>query len=195
MKARKRKRGFRFFLLSFFVVLGIASLALLFFTLSDFIGSPDSSNSVPAKKKARQTVELYFSDANERFLVPEKRIIPKPPKPESRAEEIVKALIDGPKTDLTRTLPEGARLLNVRINQGTAYIDFDPNLIDLHPGGSAGEIASIYSLANSLTANVSEIKRVRILIEGKSRPTLKGHMDIDQAFSFNKDLVQASSGQ
>ncbi len=111
------------------------------------------------------------------------------------AEEIVKALIDGPKTDLIRALPEGTRLLNVRISQGTAYINFDSSLVDLHPGGSASEIASIYSLANSLTANVSEIKRVRILIEGKSRPTLKGHMDLDRAFSFNKDLVQGQAVQ
>ena len=194
VKARKRKRGFRFFLLSLFAVAAIASLALLFFTLSDFIGSPDSGKSGGEKKKARHTVELYFSDSNERFLVPEKRNIPKPAKTGLQAEEIIRALIDGPKADLTRTLPEGAKLLAVKIDQGTASVDFDSSLISLHPGGSASEIATIYSLTNSLTANIPEIKRVRILIQGKSQETLKGHMDLSRAFTFNKEIVQATSG-
>jgi hypothetical protein len=195
LKARKRKRGFRFFLLSLFAIAGIASLALLFFTLSDFIGSPDSSKSVGEKKKVRHTVELYFSDSNERFLVPEKRNIPKPAKTESQAEEIIRALIDGPKTDLTRTFPEETKLLAVKINQGIASVDFDSSLISLHPGGSASEIATIYSLTNSLTANIPEIKRVKILIQGKSQETLKGHMDTSRAFTFNKEIIQARSGE
>ncbi len=193
LKAKKRKKGTRFLLLSLFAVVGIGFLIVLFLSLSDYIGSPDKSAS--AKKRERQTVQLYFSDANERFLVPEKRLIPKPSGPEMQASEIVRALIEGPKTDLVRTLPEQTKLLGVKIEKGTALVDFDQELIEQHPGGSASEMATIYSLANSLTMNIPEIKSVRILINGKSRPTLKGHMDTERAFTVNKEMIQTPSGE
>ena len=75
-KARKKKKGIRIFFLSTLFIIGIASLAFLFFTLSDFIGSPDSEK--VQSKRVKQSVQLYFSDSNERFLVPERRLIPKP---------------------------------------------------------------------------------------------------------------------
>lgn len=189
IRAKKRKRGTRFFLLSLFAVIGIGSLAILFFTLSDFIGTPGSDKGAVGKKRERQGVQLYFSDANERFLVSEKRYIPKGTTPALQAEEIVKALIEGPKTELIRTFPEGTRLLDIQIDQGTALVNFDSNLIDLHPGGSASEIATIYSLTNSLVLNIPVVKRVKILINGKNPATLKGHMDTSSAFTLNKEAI------
>lgn len=193
VRAKKRKKGFRFFLLAVFSVLGIASLALLFFTLSDFLDVADSDRPEGVKKKARQTVTLYFSDVDEVVLAREKRIVPKPASRELQAQEIVKALIEGPKSDLIRTLPEETGLLSVKIKNGTAVVDFDSGLVDRHPGGSASEIATIYSLTNTLIANLPEIKSVKILVEGKVRETLKGHMDTTKAFTFNQDLIRADS--
>lgn len=195
VKAKKRKKGFRFFLLAFFSVLGVASLALLFFTLSDFIGVPDSDQAGGGKQKARQKVTLYFSEINEVVLAPEKRIIPKPASPELQAGEIVKALIEGPKTDLVRTFPQETNLLSVKISKGVAVVDFDSKLVEMHPGGSASEIATIYSLTNTLVSNIPEIKSVKILVNGKIREALKGHMDTTRAFTLNKDLIRATSGE
>jgi hypothetical protein len=189
-KARKKKKGIRIFFLSTLFIIGIASLAFLFFTLSDFIGSPDSEK--VQSKRVKQSVQLYFSDSNERFLVPERRLIPKPQSIDLQAEEIVKALIEGPKTDLVRTFPEDTKLLSIRIEQGTAIVDFDSNLIRLHPGGSASELATIYSLTNSLTGNLSAIHSVKILIDGKTRDSLKGHMDTSRALKPNKELIRTS---
>ena len=90
-KARKRKKGLKFFFLSLIAVIGVASLAFLFFTISDFMESPVSEKATPAKKKERLGVTLYFSNANERFLMPEKRLLPKLSRPDLQAAEIVKA--------------------------------------------------------------------------------------------------------
>ena len=138
---------------------------------------------------------LFFSDPNERFLIPEKRLIPKPAGADSQAAEIVKALIDGPQSHLVRTLPEDTKLLGVKVLQGTASVDFDASLVQKHPGGSASEMATIYSLTNSLTSSMPSIQRVRILINGKGHETLKGHMDTSRAFTLNKELIRTSSGE
>jgi spore germination protein GerM len=186
IRAKRRKKKTRFFFLSIIVLAGVGFLAVLFFTLSEYIDlTPGKEGS---KKKERQQAVLYFSDANERFLVAEKRLIPKRSGPELQAEEVVKALIEGPKTDLVRTLPEEARLEGVSLENGTASVRFDSNLTAHHPGGSASEAATVYSLTNSLTSNIPEIKRVRILVDGKAE-TLKGHIDIRTPFVYNREIV------
>jgi len=57
---------------------------------------------------------------------------------------------------------------------------------DLHPGGSDGEIATIYSLVDSLIYNLPEIKRVHFLVNGEERDTLKSHLDLRR--DYQKDL-------
>jgi hypothetical protein len=47
---------------------------------------------------------------------------------------------------------------------------------------------TIYSLTNTLTANVPEIKAVKILLEGKELPSLKGHVSTIDPFKPDLDL-------
>jgi hypothetical protein len=197
VKARKKKRGVRVFLLSLAAAVGIGFAVFLGITLYDFL-YPTAEKGIPASRKEKTQVVLYFSDANERFLVPVKRYIPKEKTTPGQAEELVKALIDGPgegqKGDLVKTLPEGVTLRGVQIEKdGTAVLDFDQNLVDRHPGGSASEVATVYSLTNTLVQNIPSIRRVRLLVGGKSFETLKGHVDTRSAFDFNKDLIKERS--
>ncbi len=194
-KVKKRKKKVRLFWLFLMGAIGLASFLFLFSTISDFLNSPGPDREGHLGKIQSHQVTLFFSDTNERFLMPEKRLIPKPAGIKLQAAEIVKALIDGPQSELIRTLPENARLLNVQVDHGTAFVDFNADLISRHPGGSASEIATIYSLTNSLTTNLPAIQRVKILVQGKDRETLKGHMDLTKAFTFNKEIVRKPSGQ
>jgi hypothetical protein len=190
VRSKKSRKTFRiFFFLSLILVVG-GFFAFLFFTLSDQL-FPTSSGKVlsPAKREKKEIV-LYFSDANERFLVPEKRLIAKEDKAEKQAEGIVRALIDGSKTGLVRTLPEGSKLLSIKIDKGVAQVSFDRSLIDLHPGSTASEMATVYSLTNTLTRNLLEIKRVKFLIDGKETATIKGHLDIVNPVSPLTDLIK-----
>jgi hypothetical protein len=153
---------------------------------------PPTKNNVA--KKEKYEVVLYFSDANERFLVPEKRFILKEESTEGKARELVKALLEGSKTKLVNTFPEKAVLESIKIDdKQTAYVSFDKNLIKFHPGGSASEMATIYSLTNTLTRNISDIKRVKFLVDGKDVESIKGHIDTRQPFSMNKDLLAPGS--
>jgi len=191
-RAKKQKKTMKFVMLVAACVLGLAIAGFLIFTYSDLLYSPDSGDS--AAKKEKLKVELYFSDSNERFLTPEVRFIPKAKSQPGQVTELVNALIEGPKTGLVRTIPEKARLINARVDgSGTAVVNFDSAFIEQHPGGSASEVATIYSLTNSITRNMPEVKRVKILVDGKEMETLKGHIDARFPFVPNMEIVTKSS--
>ena len=50
-------------------------------------------------------------------------------------------------------------------------------------------MATIYSLTNTLTTNLPQIKRIRILIDGKERESLKGHIGLRNPFMMNRELI------
>ena len=192
-KSRKKKKNVRLVFILAAVLIGGGFLAFLFWALSDTIFPPDAEQA--AAKREKREVVLYFSDANERFLVPEKRLVPKGKDATAQAREIVLALIEGPKLGTVRTVPAGSKLQGVRIADGTAVLNFDNAFIEQHPGGTASEVATVYSLANTLSQNLPEIKRVRIQVGGKDVSTIKGHVDLREPISPNKDLIkQAAAG-
>jgi hypothetical protein len=189
VKHKKTKKSRRIILLSVLVVMSVVFLAIFFITLFDYIYPPAAGKHGAAKKRDKQEVVLFFSDANERFLVPEKRFIPKEKELEAQAIEMIGALIDGSKTGLVNTFPEKAELQGVKRGGDTLFVDFKQSLVANHPGGSAAEMATIYSLTNTLTANLPGVKKVRILIGGKERESLKGHIGLREPFMMNRELI------
>lgn len=186
-KTRKKKRVW---LLSVIVVASVVFLAIFFITLFDYIYPPAAGKQTAAKKRDKQEVTLFFSDTNERFLVPEKRFIPKESEPEAQAREMVKALIAGSKTGLVNTFPEKAELQGVtREGDDALSVNFRESLVANHPGGSAAEMATIYSLTNTLTTNLPTIKKIKILVNGKERESLKGHIGLHNPFMINRELI------
>ena len=136
----------------------------------------------------RREVTLFFQEADSEFLGPERRKIFLTVSPTDQAKQIVVELINGPQEPgLLPTLPPQVRLRGLYLDRGgTAYVDLSSEVADLHPGGTGEEIATIYSLVNSLTYNLPEIKRVRLLVNGEERETLKNHLDLRR--NYRKDL-------
>jgi len=190
VKHKKTKKSRRVLLLSVIVVVSVVFLAIFFITLFDYIYPPAAGKHTAAKKRDKQEVTLFFSDPNERFLVPEKRFIPMEKEPEAQAREMIQALIAGSKTGLVNTFPEKAELQGVkREGEDILSVNFRESLVANHPGGSAAEMATIYSLTNTLTTNLPAIKRIRILIDGKERESLKGHIGLRNPFMMNRELI------
>jgi spore germination protein GerM len=71
---------------------------------------------------------------------------------------------------------------------GMAQVNFSATLTKDHPGGSTAEMVTIYSLTNTLTANIPAIKTVKILVEGKELPSIKGHISTVNSFRPDPDL-------
>jgi hypothetical protein len=190
IQSKKKKRGVRILVLSLLVTCVVGFLVFFFLTLFDSVYPPVAGKQGQEKSREKLNVTLYFSDANERFLLPEKRYVPKDADPERQAQEIVKALIEGSKSGLVNTFPEKTELLNIRIEKPeTALVSFGHSLIDNHPGGSASETATVYSLTNTLITNTPGIRKVKILIDGKERESIRGHVSIRNEFNFNKELI------
>jgi len=132
-------------------------------------------------------VNLYFSDSQAMYLVPEKRKISQIP---SLARQAVIELIKGPEnSDLYPTIPEGTQVNEVYIADDIAYIDLSEEIFKNHPGGSSGELMTVYSIVNTLT-EIPSIKGVQILVEGNEMKSLVGHIDISMPLLRDEDWIK-----
>jgi hypothetical protein len=59
-------------------------------------------------------------------------------------------------------------------------------------GGSEAEIMTIYSIVNSVVANVQQVRRVGILINGQPVETLNGHLHLLKPLRPNFSLIIGS---
>ena len=144
VKSRKTKKNKRTLILSIIVGVAVVFLAVFFITLFDYIYPPATGNRSAETKKEKTEATLFFSDANERYLLPEKRFLSKEQALERQASELVNALIAGSKTGLVNTFPQKAELLGIKKEgNDTLLVDFGESLVKNHPGGSAAEMATV----------------------------------------------------
>ena len=155
-----------------------------------------SRNPEPVVEGNQREVTLFFQSPTTDDLVPEVRKIFLTDSVTDQARQTVKELIGGPQTQLLPTLPAGTELREIFVSKtGTAYVDFTQALVDKHPGGSAAEISTVFSLVDTLTFDFPEIRRVKILVEGEERETLKGHLDLSRSYVADMSLVSRTEGR
>ena len=110
--------------------------------------------------------------------------IPLPSVRQQRAEELLRALIalyldkSSP-----HTIPVGSDIRSVYlVDPGVAVIDINAAFADGHRSGVLEEELTVASLVQTLSANIPGILKVKILVEGKPRDTLAGHVDLSGFF-------------
>lgn len=103
-----------------------------------------------------------------------------PPEPVLRAREVLRALLNEYlKSGSSHPLTKGSEVKNVYLlSDGTAVLDLTAALVDGHPSGILEEQMTIASMVETMSANVSGIHQVKILVDGKERETLAGHADL-----------------
>lgn len=164
--------------LALFILFGIAG------TAGPVSSADDPSEPVSEKK----LVNIYFSDKSLAYLTAEDRVVSTSGDPVDLGKQIITELLQGPRSDLMRTIPSGTRLNAFFVTaDGTGYVDLSEAVTEQHPGGCKSEILTIYSIVNSLVLNVDEVKTVKILIAGSEAWTLAGHIDI--RFPFNAEML------
>jgi spore germination protein GerM len=143
------------------------------------------------QNSVKSVVHLYFADRNNSYLKAEDRDLLHSNHPVEFGKAIVEALIDGPRAELMRTIPEGSKLKAFYITgDGTAYVDMSDEIKEGHPGGVKSELFTIYSIVDSLVLNIPEIEAVKFLINGKESMTLSGHIDLRFPFKANLLLIR-----
>jgi len=144
-----------------------------------------ASESAPEQEQPRETkiVTLFFLSEEDSLLHPELRQIVTGPSGVQEAEQVVTELIKGSDKGYLSPLPPETKLRQLFITKdGVAYVDFSKEFMENHPSGSSAELATVYSIVNSLTYNFKPIKKVFILVEGGEKETLGGHISLSRAF-------------
>ncbi|NLM41477.1 MAG: GerMN domain-containing protein [Firmicutes bacterium] len=120
---------------------------------------------------------VYFGSRENGLLAPEFH------QGTASVEQVLADLVAGPKLQhLIGVIPEGTVVLGHRQVGDTLYVSFSHHLVTNHPGGSTGEILTVYAIVNSLT-DVEGVAQVQILVEDQVVDTLAGHLNLRRALS------------
>jgi spore germination protein GerM len=192
MKGRKSPRrgvwviGLAFLILAMF-------LGALIFRKHERAATPPATPVAP-QNSGQVTVTLFFASQAGDGLVREGREIDPCDELSACFEEILEALINGPVGDLAPVLPLTGMFNSVRLDNGTARVDFAQELLDALPAGSNSEIYAAYAVVNSISLNYPQVQQVVFTVDGKPLATLKGHFDtsspITPDFSLEKGAVK-----
>jgi spore germination protein GerM len=134
----------------------------------------------------KQSATLYFPADDESGLVAETREMSWAATDPDRIRQVLLALIEGPSQGHHRSLPPSTDIRAVFLTaDGTAYIDFSNDILKGFAPGIQSETLTVYSVVNSLAANIPAVKEVKILLQGQEVETLDGHVDLSEFFVPN----------
>ncbi len=124
-------------------------------------------------------VTLYFPSPDEDKLIAETRSMSVAKSEVDRMRQILLALVEGPRQGEERALPPSTAVRAVFLTpDGTAYLDFSQDLQSTPHPGIRSETLAAYAIVDSLAANLPEVKRAKILVQGQEVDTLAGHADL-----------------
>lgn len=192
-KKKKGKGGFLTVLITALFTV-IAGIILLSYLNNGIIKKEKTPEPVPPPvsvkeepKEDTKEINIYISDEEGLNLKTEKANI-KMDSLEAEVKEALNALMN--RDGEERTIPEGTKLLGLKIKNGTAIVDLSKELSSNHTGGSSAETQTVYSIVDTVTLNFPEIKDVRILIEGKTEKTIAGHIDISYPIGPDRKIIK-----
>ncbi len=156
---------------------------------------PTRSLSLPQPSGPTEAVTLYVADDAAETLRARSAQIPLPGGRQQRAEELLRALLriyQQPGSAHPLSPASDIRSIYL-VDPGAAVIDLNAAFADQHRSGILSEQLTVNSLVETLAVNVPGIQRVNILVEGKTRDTLAGHVDLSE--SFDVITVEQAGGQ
>jgi len=138
-------------------------------------------------------ITLYYANSNADKVVAETREveISKDTQIESLVFEELKKNPKG--KDLHVVIPEGTKLLSASTEDGICTLDLSREFVDNSPGGSAGELMTLYSVINSLT-EFYDIDKVQFLIEGQKREAYI-HAVFNEPIGRNEEIIKKDSNE
>lgn len=101
---------------------------------------------------------------------------------------VIEQLISGPvNKDSYATINPNTKILSVTVQDGVCYINFDSSFVTAVNNVTSD--VTIYSIVNSL-AELSNINKVQILIEGSTEGKFRDKYDLTTIFERNLSLVE-----
>jgi germination protein M len=144
---------------------------------------PVETSPEPASSRPTKTINLFFPSEDDSLLHPEPREILAGPSIGEEAQQAVQELIRGSGKGYISPLPPETKLRQLFVTKdGVAYVDLSREVMEKHPSGSSAELATVYSIVNTLAYNFKPIKKVFLLVEGSEKETLGGHLNLSEPF-------------
>jgi spore germination protein GerM len=91
---------------------------------------------------------------------------------------ILRLIMEENGKDSANPIPEGTKLLSLKVADGLATVDFSKEFRDKFSGGSEAEGMTVDAILRTL-GQFPEVKQVQLLVEGKPLDTL-GHLDLSK---------------
>jgi len=145
----------------------------------------------PAASVPHIIATLYYGTSDGQALAAVKREVPLGDGPRAQGRQILESELEPAPEPFHSLIPPGTMLRAFYItDRGDAFVDLSPEVSTMHPGGSTNELLTVYAIVNTVTANLSSVERVQILIGGKQADTLAGHVDLRRPFERDTALVR-----
>jgi spore germination protein GerM len=172
-------------------VLLVAALALSTYAwhmrktaVSTPIAPIDTRPLAPPVAGPTEQVTLFVAHDEDGSLRAESAQIPLPSGRQQRAEELLRTLVSH---YLDKSSPHvlgvGSEVRSVfLVDPGVAVIDLNAAFADTHRSGVLVEELTVASLIHTISANTPGILKVKVLVDGKDRDTLAGHVDLSDFF-------------
>jgi len=172
------------------LILGAAVMIILALGMSLYAwhmrggaSQPESASTQPVAPPVSgptEQVTLYVAYDDGGILRAQSAQIPLPAGRQERAGELLRALLN---IYLDKSSPHllgpGSEIRDVYlVDPGLAVIDLNTAFADGHRSGVLVEELTVVSLVETLSANIPGITRTKILVDGKERDTLAGHVDL-----------------
>ncbi|GEM_PF-1397069 len=152
---------------------GIAFLLIMLFCIAVVLSCQNYSRTVPSTSEAK----IYFiaREGSVSYLEP---VIKRIQMSENPYKYLIEALITGPPpaTGLMPVLPPTTRVLKVVKSNGMLVVDFSKEVLtdaNIVSGSSENQLLCLWAVANTVT-QLGDVRRVRILIEGRRRGIVAG---------------------
>lgn len=149
--------------------------------------SEEASEPAPATEGIQ--IKLYVPAGSGRSLATEEQEIQLEDSVQKQVRQVVELLVRR-----SASFPGGVEVREVFItSQGVAYVDFSPELVQDHPGGTSAEELTVFGLSHTLVVNFPVIKTVKILVEGREIQTIAGHLDLTISYGRAPDYLRPKS--
>ena len=188
------------------LLIGVAALLALVVSMGVYVrhmrlrarefaySEADAFPVAPPAAGPTETVTLYVADDAAGILRTRSAQIPLPGGRQQRAEELLRTLLRiYQQPGAAHPMAPAADIRSIYlVAPGAAVIDLNAAFCDQHRSGILSEQLTVNSLVETLAVNVPGVNRVNILVEGKTRETLAGHVDLTDSFDV-PTLMQASN--
>jgi hypothetical protein len=186
-KQAQKKQGARFWAVLTICCVAAGAALLYYYYNKEFA---EWTRSLILEQPGVWKTTLYFGDERSDFLIPEYRNLTTESELVKRAATLVQELIKGPTARGVRTIPRQSRIIWCKTSaDGLLLLNLGSELVQYHPGGSTAELLTVYSIVNTITTNIPEIKKVQLLFDDKTVETIAGHFDCSGPITPRLELV------